>query len=126
MSNKKSPKKHSSVGSDASTPEASTPQISAATFPALREFLRGYLHQDWPDEYSTPAEAARDFCQDASPQERTTVKDQWEAFRQQTKNLSLPAISSLLSKQLGADWSPQNTDQFDAISAVFREFAQEI
>lgn len=121
MSNKKSPKK-----SAASSSDASTPQISAASFPALRDFLRGYLHQDWQDEYTTPAEAARQFCGDASPEERNTVKDQWEAFRQQTKNLSLPAISGLLSKQLGADWSPQSTDQFDAISAVFREFAREV
>ena len=96
--------------------------VSAGTFPALRQFLRGYLHEDWREDHDTPAEAAQQFCQDASSEERQDVAREWEEFRQRTKNLSLPAISALLSKQLGAAWRPETWDQIEAISAVFRPF----
>jgi len=121
MSAKKSAKK-----SAPNTQATSAAQVSAVAFPALSQFLRGYLHQDWQDEYDSPAEAARQFCEDASVEERRDLADQWEAFRKQTKNLSLPVISGLLSRQLGAAWSPQSPDQFEAISAAFREFARKI
>jgi hypothetical protein len=96
--------------------------VSAGTFPALREFLRGYLHEDWQEDHDSAAEAAQQFCEDASAEEREDVAREWEAFRERTKNLSLPAVSTLLSKQLGAAWQPQTSDQIEAISAVFRPF----
>ncbi|SRR6266700_1897829 len=101
-------------------------QISAATFPALRQFLRGYLHQDWKEEYDSPAEAVQQFCEDADPQERQHVAHEWLAFCQQTKNLSLPAISGLLSSKLGAAWSPRSTEDIEAISLIFRQFAHKL
>ena len=101
-------------------------QISASTFPALHQFLRGYLHQDWQEEHDSPAEAARQFCHDASPEERQEVALQWAAFRERTKNLSLPALSGVLSHDLGAEWNPRAIDQVDAISAVFRPFARQM
>jgi contact-dependent growth inhibition (CDI) system CdiI-like immunity protein len=97
-------------------------QVSAANFPTLRQFLRGYFHEDWKEEYDTPAEAAQQFCEDADAQERRSVASEWIAFCQQTKNLSLPAISGLLSGQLGAAWNPKSHDDLEAISAVFRQF----
>jgi hypothetical protein len=99
------------------------PPVSAANFPALRQFLRGYLHEDWKQEYDTPAEAAQQFCEDADTQERRSVASEWIAFCQQTKNLSLPAISGLLSGQLGAAWKPKSPDDLESISLVFRQFA---
>jgi len=100
--------------------------VSAGTFPALRRFLRGYLHEDWQEDHDSPAEAAQQFCEDASAEERQDVAREWEAFRQRTKNLSLPAISVLLSSQLGAAWNPKTSDQLEAVSAVFRPFARKI
>src|SRR5258708_11936576 len=80
--------------------------VSAGTFPGLRQFLRGYLHEDWQEEHDSPAEAARQFCDDASSEERQEVAREWEELRQRTKNLSVPAGSGLLSYQLGAAWLP--------------------
>ena len=104
----------------------SSPQISETAFPALRQFLRGYLHEDWKEEYDSPADAAQQFCEDADPQERQLVAGEWIAFCQQTKNLSLPVISGLLSGKLGAAWNAQSAADLQAISAVFREFANKI
>ena len=98
------------------------PQISAANFPALRQFLRGYLHEDWQDEHDSPAAAAQQFCEDASPKELENVAREWKAFRKETKNLSLPAISSLLNGELGAAWRLKTPDALEAISSVFQRF----
>jgi hypothetical protein len=103
--------------------DSSKAEISPDKFPALRQFLRGYLHQDWQDEYETPAEAAEQFCDDAEGEERQRVALEWIAFREQTKNLSLPATASLLSSQLGSSWHLQSPEELEAISAVFRPFA---
>lgn len=100
--------------------------ISASISPAIHQFLRGYLHQDWQDEYDSPAEAAQQFCDDASPEERQDLAREWETFRRQTKNLSLPAVSKVLNSKLGADWSPKSLADFDAVSAVFRPFAHKM
>ena len=100
-----------------------SPDISAATFPSLRQFLRGYLHQDWRDEYDSPAEAAQQFCDDAESDERMQVAAEWNTFIQQTKNLSLPAIAGLLNDKLGASWHAKSAADLEAISVVFRQFA---
>ena len=105
-------------------PKPSPGEISADSFPALRQFLRGYLHEDWQDEYDSPAEAAQLFCEDADSDERQQVAREWIDFCQRTKNLSLPAIAGLLSDKLGASWHLKSLDDLEAISAVFRQFAR--
>jgi hypothetical protein len=107
--------------SKSGAPEAKLP-VSAGTFPALRRFLRGYLHEDWQEDHDSPAEAAEQFCEDASEEERQDVAREWETFRERTKNLSLPATATLLSTQLGSAWQPKTPGQMEAISAVFRPF----
>ena len=121
MSSRKKPEQK-----PASTSVPDSSPISAETFPALRQFLRGYLHQDWQEDYGSPAEAAQQFCEDATPEERPDVAREWEAFRQLTKNLSLPAISALLTTKLGAEWEVRDPDQLDAISAIFRPFTRKM
>jgi hypothetical protein len=109
--------------------EKSTPaseRFSASRLPALARFLGGYLHQDWQDEHVSPADAAQQFCDEASKEERESAAREWEVFRSETKNLSLPVISSLLSDHLGAAWNPKTTEALDEISAVFRGFTDEI
>ena len=54
------------------------PEITAANFPALHTFLRGYFHEDVADEYGTPPEAADQFCEDAETDERIPVAREWQ------------------------------------------------
>ena len=104
--------------------KSDTSEFSPAKFPSLRQFLRGYLHEDWQDEYETPAEAAEQFCEDADAEERQHVALEWIAFCEQTKNLSLPATASLLSDKLGSSWHLKSPEELQAISAVFAQFAR--
>ncbi len=127
-SNKIVKKPAASASANHVAPKASqvSPELSVDSFPALREFLRGYLHEDWQDEHESPEEAAQQFCDDASPEERRNVAQEWHAFRQLTKNLSLPAISAALNGPLGAAWSPKTTEPLEAISAIFRPFVRKM
>ena len=60
------------------------PEITAANFPALHTFLRGYFHEDVADEYGTPPEAADQFCEDAETDERIPVAREWQQLSELT------------------------------------------
>jgi len=94
--------------------------ISAEDFPALRSFLRGYLHQDMKDEYGSPAEAVREFCEDASPEERTAVAKDWSRFLDQTRGQSLEQINRHLTGTLGGSYSI-TADDMQQITALLRD-----
>src|SRR5271157_5774382 len=93
-------------------------EISAADFPALRSFLRGYFHQDMKDEYGSPAEAAREFCSDASAEERASVAAEWARFLDRTKGQPLDAINKILTGPLGSSYS-LTEEHLTALSAIF-------
>ena len=88
-------------------------------FPALREFLRGYFHQDLADEYGSPAAAAKQFWQDADDDQRMAVADEWARLLDNSKNLSLDQVNELL-RNLGSAWSFTSPAELRKISDVFR------
>jgi hypothetical protein len=77
------------------------PEITAANFPALRSFLRGYFHEDIADEYGTPVEAADQFCEDAESDERTAVATEWTQLMHALEGKPLPEINQALTSKLG-------------------------
>jgi hypothetical protein len=89
--------------------------ISATDFPALRSFLRGYFHQDMKDEYGSPEEAVREFCEDASTEERAAVAGDWLRFLAQTNGQPIEEINRILTRQLGASCT-LNEDNVKQIS----------
>lgn len=93
-------------------------EITAATFPALRSFFRGYFHEDMADEYGTLEEAVRTFCEDADTDERKTVAGEWNRFVAQTKGQSMAAINKIMAEKLGSACRLQPED-IDRISLAF-------
>jgi len=105
----------------ATKPLAAKPQgtpISAAEFPALRSFLRGYLHQDMKDEYGSPEEAAREFCADASAEERTAVAAEWSRLLDATKNQPIDKVNQVLTGPLGSSYA-LTAEDVARLSAAF-------
>ena len=51
-------------------------------FPALRNFLRGYFHQDLAAEYGRPEAAVEQFHRDAEPEEFLQVANEWRRLLQ--------------------------------------------
>src|SRR6266404_8357085 len=78
----------------------SKPEMTAANFPALHTFLRGYFHEDVADEYGTPPEAADQFCDDAETDERIPVAREWQQVVELTGTQPAPLNAAL--KKLGS------------------------
>lgn len=93
--------------------------ISAGQFPALRNFLRGYFHQDMKDEYGSAANATRAFCKDASAADVAALSAEWSRFVQQTKEMSLDQINQILTGPLGSSYALQAAD-LKAISTILQ------
>ncbi len=83
------PRKATSPRKTASTParrERSAPR--PGTFPHLRAFLSGYLHQDFLLDHPTPAAALRAFLADANASGRRALRDDMQAFLAATEGAS--------------------------------------
>jgi hypothetical protein len=93
---------------------------TAADFPALRSFLRGYFHQDMQDEYGSAEQAARQFCADAGPEERAAVAREWTAFLERAKGQSLAEMNQVFTGSLGSSYLLEG-DDVQKISASFQE-----
>jgi hypothetical protein len=93
-------------------------EILAADFPALREFVRGYFHEDMNDDYGSPQGAAEQFCQDADPAQRAAVVREWERFMREAKGQPIEAINQLLADEMGSACHLRPTD-LTKISAAF-------
>src|ERR1700739_1970845 len=100
--------------------KAKMDSISAAAFPALRSFLRGYFHEDVADEYGSLEEAVRQFCEDAESSERKPVAEEWARFLEATRGWSLEAINKALTEQLGSA-NRLAPEDLDMVSRTFRE-----
>jgi len=98
------------MNSDHPAKKPTTSTISAADFPALRSFLRGYFHQDMKDEYGSPEEAVREFCGDASGEERAAVAREWLRFLDQTKGQPLEEMNRTLTGPLGSSYAMTDED----------------
>jgi hypothetical protein len=98
-------------------PSKKSSEFSAADYPTLRSFLRGYFHQDMKDEYGSAEEAAREFCADASPDERAAVAGEWSRFLAQTKDQPLEEVNRILTGPLGSSCILRG-EELERISAV--------
>jgi hypothetical protein len=92
------------------------PEITAANFPALHTFLRGYFHEDVADEYGTPAEAADQFCEDAETDERIPVAREWQQVAELTN--AQPAALNAALKKLGSAIQ-LNEAEIPRVAAIF-------
>jgi len=92
------------------------PEITAANFPALHTFLRGYFHEDVADEYGTPPEAADQFCEDADSDERIPVAKQWQQVVELTgaQAAALNAALKILGSAIRL-----NEEEIPQVSAIF-------
>ena len=87
--------------------------------PALRNFLRGYFHQDMKDEYGSAENAARTFSADANENERAALARDWQHFLEHTCNLPLVETNRLLTG-LGSSYS-LTADEVRQISEILRQ-----
>jgi hypothetical protein len=94
-------------------------EASVKQFPALRAFMRSYLHQDFGEEYGSVGEAVRAFCEDANRAEITAVATEWKAFLKLNDGKTLNEINNLLSTQLGSAWNASAVNDLREMTQTF-------
>ena len=80
--------------------------IRAKDFLALREFLAGYLHQDFTAEHGSPEAAARAFRAYADESQRITVVAELNRFLEHCHDLPFEQTRDLFTETLGSSWRP--------------------
>ena len=93
------------------------PQFDPDNFSALQDFLGGYLHEDFAEEYGSAAEALQTFLSDASGDEIQNVKEEWERFRMLWKNRPFAETQAAL-RRLGSAWQPENSGELSALDEI--------
>ena len=94
----------------------------ADDFAALREFLRGYLHEDFRSEYGSPEAAAATFCGEADGREREAAAAQLARFLELTRVLPPAEVLQLFRQELGSGWNPASINALqNLLSALLRE-----
>lgn len=101
------------------------PKIEVREFAALREFLRGYLHEDFIQEYGSLRNAVRQFAQDADSEQRAEVVRQWGKFLELSQPQPLPVVVGLLTTRLGSAWSPRHPSELEDLTNYMRELFPE-
>jgi hypothetical protein len=92
--------------------------VDWSRFPALTDFLRGYLHEDFPEEHGSSEEAARAFLRAASSSEREALLADWATLSRTIRGLSLEQIRTLLADDLGCAWQPGSLDEMDRLGSA--------
>lgn len=91
----------------------------AEEFPALTEFLSGYLHQDFVLDHKTPNGARDAFLKDANASERAAVAEEFERFLATADTLSWADVRSGLS-ELGGAWRPKSRAELTDFISGFK------
>jgi hypothetical protein len=85
----------------------------------LRDFMRGYLNQDFADEYGTAEDAAKAFCEDAGDEEIREVAAQWKVFVDSVAGADVEMINERLATDLRSGWAVMDAKELGVISGVF-------
>ena len=90
-------------------------------FPALRAFMRSYLHQDFSEEYGSVAGAVKAFCLDATKQEVVAVLKEWREFLAVTRGKTIGEVNDLMGQKLGSAWMAGSLEELDQITEALEK-----
>lgn len=95
----------------------------AARYGLLTQFFRGYLHQDFPEEYGSIAGALRQYRQDAGESEYAAFSDQWRTFLTEICDFPAEEVSRILSEDLGGTWHLGSRRELDIFTEAVKKIA---
>jgi len=104
--------------SNAKQPRKAESALKLGEYSALRQFMHGYLHEDYLEEYGSAEDAAAEFWQDADPEEREKVATEWRQFLKATSELPVTTVRRVMSDNFGSAWNFSEKEEFDRFSAV--------
>lgn len=92
-----------------------------ARYSLLHQFFRGYLHQDFPEEYGSIAGALRQYHADAGDSEFARFRREWEAFLAETGKLSASEIDRIFSEGFGGSWHVASRREIDRFTEAVKK-----
>jgi hypothetical protein len=105
-----------------SDPGAKSVEFSAEDFPALQDFLAAYFHEDFINEYGSPEAAAKQFCDDAAPEEVQQTLHEWRSLYAQLKGRPLTEWQAAL-RQLGGAWQIVSVGDIVRVGEILARYA---
>ena len=91
---------------------------SAASYPALRQFARAYLHEDFVVEYGGAIEAAEAFAADATVEERRALAAELNHLATASANWTQPRLTEFLTETVGSAWATPSASALRAMAAA--------
>ena len=88
-----------------------TSRALSGDLPALRAFLRGYLHQDFAAVHGSVRAAAEAFLADASAEERKQVIGELETLVETVSKQKTRSIPGFITDGLGSGWMPRSEEE---------------
>jgi len=85
-------------------------------FRTLTTFARGYLHQDFVDEYGGACGAARAFARDAGPKGTDKLRGDIERLIALSADWPIARLRAFLVETLGAQWHLGSRRELSALA----------
>ena len=89
-------------------------------FPTLRNFLRSYLHEDFPEVHGSVRGAAAAFCRDASPEDRRQLADELELLMTVLANRPAQVLRRFITEDLGSRWELKSREELVELLDLIR------
>jgi hypothetical protein len=99
---------------------------SSESFDALRNFVRGYLHQDTAVVHGSSDAAVRQFLRDAGPHDIRQVATEWRTFlaTHSADVNPLDEINRHFEHHLGGGWRFTSMDEVQRLTSALEETEQ--
>lgn len=89
-------------------------RVKASDFPELRRVFSGYLHEDFLEEYESPAAALGAFLEDANAAERQRFRKEARRLLDISADVDFTAVLAVLAR-LGCRWTPPSREALVAL-----------
>jgi hypothetical protein len=90
----------------------------AEQFPLLREFARGYLHQDLIPEHGDPLGAAKAYLKDLGTDERKNLAAESQKMLTALRQWSAAELNRQLHR-MGSAWNFVSPHEFEQVLRLF-------
>jgi hypothetical protein len=102
-----------------------SPRLSRDAFPALKNFLRSYLHEDFPEVHGSVRAAAAAFCADASAEDRRQLAGELESLTNLLASRPARVLRRFVTDDLGSRWELKSRGELVELLALIRPAAGE-
>ena len=96
-------------------PKKAPETVDPRKYPAIREAFRGYLHEDWTNEYADSEDAVRAFRRDAGEDETKAVAVEAKKLRAAVVGMEVRDLRKLLGAGFGSGWRPSTAAEADRV-----------